>query len=169
MSVLRLPHRLGAARSLVAVAMLAGAAFSAVPASAATTATTAGPLTVSLSMPAPAVIGQAATYNLSVTNNSGTTLKNVIVGDRFFTGAKVSGAITGLPTNSCVKGNAAFGCLVPSMLPGATVTLTFHAIQSVPSVTSLGAAQAFVGGLFTTSRVTLTSVATGTATSGGGH
>jgi Domain of unknown function DUF11 len=176
MSLFRVPRKLGAARSLVAVAMLAGAAFSAVPAQAATLSS-ATPLLVQLSMPSAATLNQPAAYVLTVTNNTGSTLRNVIVGEKFFAGAKLSSAISGLPANSCVRGLAAFACLVTSLAPGGSATLQFSATQSVGSAATLAAAQAFVGGVFTTSSVSLVSQAVGASAAapapapapGGGH
>jgi hypothetical protein len=163
MSLLRLPRTLGATRSLLAVAMLAGAAFSAVPAQAATVSSTNTSLQVTLSMPTAATLNKPAAYVLTVTNNTASTLNNVIVGQKFGPGARLTSGITGLPANSCVRGNTAFACLVTSLLPGETATLTFTGGQSVGSVVDTAAAQAFVGGLFTTSSVTLVSDATAIA------
>ena len=60
MSLLRLPRKLGATRSLVAVAMLAGAAFSALPAQAATVTSTNAALQVSLEIPVGATLNTPA-------------------------------------------------------------------------------------------------------------
>ena len=157
MSLLRLPRKLGTTRSLVAVAMLAGAAFSAIPAQAATVTSTNAALQVSLEIPVAATLNKPAAYVLTVTNNTASTLNNVIVGDKFLSGAKLSSGISGLPTNSCVRGNSAFACLVTSLAPGASATLTFTATQFADGALSLAAAQAFVGGNFTTSTVSLVS------------
>ena len=163
MSLFRLPRTLGASRSLLVVAMLAGAAFSAVPAQAATVSSVSNGLQVQLSMPAAATLGKPAAFELIVTNTTATTLNNVIVGQKFGVGSKLSSAITGLPANSCVRGAGAFACLVPTLAPGASATLSFTGTQTASSVVDLAAAQAFVDGIFTTSAVTLVSDAAGPA------
>jgi Domain of unknown function DUF11 len=165
MSLFRLPRTLGASRSLLVVAMLAGAAFSAVPAQAAPVSSinVSNGLQVQLTMPAAATLGKPAAFELTVTNTTTSTLNNVIVGQKFGVGSRLAGNITGLPPNSCVRGNTAFACLVPTLDPGASATLTFNGTQSVGSVVDTAAAQAFVNGLFTTSAVTLVSDATGPA------
>ena len=163
MSLFRLPRTLGASRSLLVVAMLAGAAFSAVPAQAATVSSVSNGLQVQLSMPAAATLGKPAAFELIVTNTTATTLNNVIVGQKFGVGSKLSSGITGLPANSCVRGAGAFACLVPTLAPGASATLSFTGTQTASSVVDLAAAQAFVDGLFTTSAVTLVSDAAGPA------
>ena len=163
MSLFRLPRTLGASRSLLVVAMLAGAAFSAVPAQAATVSSVSNGLQVQLSMPAAATLGKPAAFELIVTNTTATTLNNVIVGQKFGVGSRLSSAITGLPANSCVRGAAAFACLVPTLAPGASATLSFTGTQTASSVVDLAAAQAFVDGIFTTSAVTLVSDAAGPA------
>ena len=159
MSLFRLPRTLGASRSLLVVAMLAGAAFSAVPAQAApvSSVNVTNGLQVQLSMPAAATFGKPAAFELVVTNTTATTLNNVIVGQKFGVGSRLSSAITGLPANSCVRGAAAFACLVPTLAPGASATLSFTGTQTASSVVDLAAAQAFVDGIFTTSAVTLVS------------
>ena len=167
MSLLRLPRKLGA-RSLVAVAMLAGTAFSAVPAQAATLSSANTALQVQLTVPDAATFGQPANYALSVTNNTTSTINNAIVGVKFGTGARLTSGISGLPANSCVRGNIAFGCLVTSLAPGATTTLTFTASQTVGSVMDIAAAQAVVGGSFTTSTVSAIVAAAGPTSGGGG-
>ena len=163
MSLFRLPRTLGASRSLLVVAMLAGAAFSAVPAQAATVSSVSNGLQVQLSMPAAATLGKPAAFELIVTNTTATTLNNVIVGQKFGVGSKLSSGITGLPANSCVRGAGAFACLVPTLAPGASATLSFTGTQTASSVVDLAAAQAFVDGIFTTSAVTLVSDAAGPA------
>ena len=168
MSLLRLPRKLGATRSLVAVAMLAGAAFSAVPAQAATVSSANTALQVQLTAPDAASLNQPANYALNLTNNTTSTINNAIVGVKFGTGARLTSGITGLPANSCVRGNTAFGCLVTSLAPGASTTLTFTASQAAGSVLDIAAAQAFVGGAFTTSTVSTIVVATGPTSVGGG-
>src|SRR5205823_10623707 len=100
MSLLRLPRKLGATRSLVAVAMLAGAAFSALPAQAATVTSTNAALQVSLEIPVGATLNTPAAYVLTVSNNTASTLNNVIVGDKFLYGATFSRYIHDLPMNS---------------------------------------------------------------------
>jgi hypothetical protein len=157
MSLFRLPRTLGASRSLLVVAMLAGAAFSAVPAQAATVSSVSNGLQVQLTMPAAATLGKPAAFDLVVTNTTATTLNNVIVGQKFGVGSKLSSTITGLPANSCVRGAGAFACLVPTLAPGASATLSFTGTQSASSVVDIAAAQAFVDGIFTTSAVTLVS------------
>lgn len=174
MSLFRLPRTLGATRSLLVVAMLAGAAFSAVPAQAATVSSVNNGLQVQLTMPAAATFGKPAAFELTVTNTTTSTLDNVIVGQKFGVGSKLSSTITGLPANSCVRGAAAFDCLVPTLAPGASATLTFTGTQTASSVVDLAAAQVFVGGLFTTTSVSLVSdlaapaVAPAPAPGGGG-
>ena len=176
MSLLRLPRKLGATRSLLAVAMLAGAAFSAVPAQAATVSSTNTALQVQLTTPDAATLGKPAGYALTVTNNTASTINNAIVGVKFGAGARLTSTISGLPANSCVRGNTAFGCLVTSLAPGASATLTFTASQTTSSVLDIAAAQASVGGSFTTSTVDAIVVAsvpasggaTGGGTGGGG-
>ena len=103
MSLLRLPRKLGATRSLVAVAMLAGAAFSAVPAQAATVSSANTALQVQLTAPDAASLNQPANYALTLTNNTTSTINNAIVGVKFGTGARLTSGITGLPANSCVR------------------------------------------------------------------
>ena len=150
------------------VAMLAGAAFSAVPAQAATVSSASTALQVQLTVPDAASFNQPANYALTVTNNTTSTINNAIVGVKFGTGARLTSGITGLPANSCVRGNIAFGCLVTALAPGASTTLTFTASQTVGSVLDIAAAQAFVGGAFTTSTVSAVVVATGPTSGGGG-
>jgi hypothetical protein len=87
---------------------------------------------------------------------------------KFGTGAKLSSTVAGLPPNSCVRGNTGFACLVTSLDPGASVTLTFTGVQTVSSTFDIAAAQAFMGGLFTTSSVSTSAVAAAPASGGGG-
>ena len=168
MSLPRLPRKLGATRSLVAVAMLATAAFGALPAQAATVSSGNTALQVQLTVPDAATFNQPAPYALTVTNNTSSTVNDAVIGVKFGVGARLTSAITGLPANSCVKGSGAFGCLVTSLAPGASTTLTFTASQTAGSVVDLAAAQAFVGGSFTTSSVSAIVVAAGPPAGGGG-
>jgi hypothetical protein len=148
--------------------MLAGAAFSAVPAQAATLTSANTQLQLQLVTPDLAVMGKPADYQLTLTNNTAGTINNAIVGLKFGPGARLSSTIAGLPANSCVRGNASFGCLVTSLAPGASVTLTFTGSQTVSSAVDIAAAQAFVGGVFTTSSVETIVLAAAPATGGGG-
>jgi hypothetical protein len=148
--------------------MLAGAAFSAVPAQAATLTSTNTQLQVQLVTPDPAPLNRPGDYALTLTNNTGSTINNALLGMKFGTGAKLSSTIAGLPPNSCVRGNTGFACLVTSLAPGASVTLTFTGVQTVSSAFDIAAAQAFVDGLFTTSSVSTTVLAAAPATGGGG-
>ena len=82
--------------------------------------------------------------------------------------ATLTSTIAGLPPNSCVRGNTGFACLVPSLAPNASVTLTFTGSQTVSSAFDIAAAQAFMGGLFTTSTVSTSVLAVAPASGGGG-
>jgi hypothetical protein len=148
--------------------MLAGAAFSAVPAQAATLTSTNTQLQVQLVTPDLAPMNQPGNYALTLTNNSTSTINNALLGMKFGTGAKLSSSVAGLPANSCVRGNTGFACLVTSLAPGASLTLTFTGVQTVSSAFDIAAAQAFVDGFFTTSSVSTTVLAVATASGGGG-
>ena len=114
--------KLRPARALVAVAMVAGAAFAAVPAEA---ATTPGSLSISVDTTSPATFNKPVGYVVKVVNTTGQDLSNVIVGDGFVSGAKLSSGVTGLPSNSCVKGRLGFGCLVPTLPNNSEVDVFF--------------------------------------------
>ncbi|TME31305.1 MAG: DUF11 domain-containing protein [Chloroflexi bacterium] len=145
---IQLPRKLRATRSLIACALLAGAAFTAIPAEAATT--TASGITITTNLVGSATIGQHSTFNIVVTNNTGTALTNILVGDKLPLGSKLASPISGVPVNSCVRGLNAFDCLVTSLPAGGSVTLSFQATTTTASLTNLAAFQGFIGGLFHT-------------------
>ncbi len=145
---IQLPRKLRATRSLIACALLAGAAFTAIPAEAATTA--ASGITITTNLVGTATIGQRSTFNIVVTNNTGTALTNILVGDKLPVGSRLASPISGIPVNSCVHGLNAFDCLVKSLPAGGSVTLSFQATTTTASLTNLAAFQGFIGGLFHT-------------------
>jgi hypothetical protein len=150
--------KLRPARALVAAAMVAGAAFAAVPAEA---ATTPGSLSISVDTTSPATFNKPVGYVVKVVNTTGQDLSNVIVGDGFVSGAKLSSGVTGLPSNSCVKGRLGFGCLVPTLPNNSEVDVFFTGTPSASTVNDLAAVQAFVNGVWTTRTVSLSTAVAG--------
>jgi hypothetical protein len=138
--------------------MVAGVAFAAVPAEA---ATSAGALSIGVNTTGTATLNKPLGYTVRVVNTTGQDLRNVIIGNAFLSGAKLSSGVTGLPSNSCVKGRLAFGCLVRSLPNNSEVDLFFTGTPTGSSVNDLAAVQTFVGGSGQTRTVSLTTAVAG--------
>ena len=145
-------------------------------------ASSSGPLTISQSASGPAIIGQAETFTITVTNTTTSAATNVFLGDLLPAGARVTGTITGTSPNLCAKGGAGgqqgFACLVGTLPPAGTLTaagtdaasftLGFSIIPSTSSIDNKAATTGFANGAFTSNSVDLVLALSGSTAVGGG-
>jgi uncharacterized repeat protein (TIGR01451 family) len=96
-------------------------------------ATTPGPLAISLVTAGPAVVGQPLQLTLSVTNTSDAPITSPIVGAGFPLADKLSAPLPN--PDQCGRGGNAgvsmgFSCAMPDLQPGATVSVPFGLIPA---------------------------------------
>lgn len=121
-------------------------------------ASSPGPLAITQTATGTETIGQIETFTITVTNTTTGVASDVFLGDALPIGARLTGPLPN--PNFCAKGGfggtAAFACLVGTLAPGASFSITFQVIPSTPgTMVNRAATTGFAGGSFTTNSVTL--------------
>jgi uncharacterized repeat protein (TIGR01451 family) len=124
-------------------------------------ASSAGPLSVSQVATGPATVGQAETFTITVTNTTSGQAFDVFLGDQLPAGARLTGPLPN--PNLCAKGGSggtqAFACLVGTLGAAGSGTdvfsITFSIIPSTTSIDNRAATTGFANGSFVSNSVDL--------------